>query len=266
MFQKCINILKLLSRIFRCCKKERFLPLTNCAYTHLEKKPRSIVTWNIQGLFLHMNNQKTKNIISTLQSFQSTDIICLQEVFDDDLKETIIYKLKDVYPYYLLGNTNKRYLFGEDSGLLILSRYPIEFKKEIILNQYNFPDRLANKSILYFSIGDLNLVTTHLQSNNMFENESMVIRQLYQLKEKSPFDKYIITGDLNSEMAYFHLQLEKNNYTRTWGDDEILDYILPCNYTDIWINTSVYDMNINNVSDHYPLSGVVQRNKDSSKK
>ena len=55
--------------------------------------------------------------------------------------------------------------------------------------------------------------------------------------------------------AYQHLGIQKNNIIRTWGKDEILDYILPWNYDDLLRvrNTSVPNIDISNVSDHYPL-------------
>ena len=33
------------------CFRQRYHSLTNCDYTRQTDKPRSIVTWNIQGLF-----------------------------------------------------------------------------------------------------------------------------------------------------------------------------------------------------------------------
>ena len=45
------NALCSIKRIFRCCKRESFLPLTNCGGVNTDHRPRTIVTWNIQGLF-----------------------------------------------------------------------------------------------------------------------------------------------------------------------------------------------------------------------
>ena len=250
---KVINYICLLGRIFRCCKKETFIPLTNCGYNRLDHKPRTILTWNIQGLFVYMNQPKIDNIIKHLQSFGMSDIICLQEVFEDSLKDTILHKLKDNFPYYLLGNINKRYIVGEDSGLMVVSKYPIEFVKEVILDDYFLPDRMANKSVLYFKVGDLNLVTTHLQSDNIFSNSDISLKQLQLIKDRSPFNKFIITGDLNNQLAYSHLNLEKNNSIPTWKD-ETLDYIMPYNYKTMKvISTSVSKIDLDNVSDHFPL-------------
>ena len=254
-FTKFWNLLCTIKRIFRCCQRKPFIPLTNCGQANTDHKPRTIVTWNVQGLFLFMNKEKPMNIVNQLTQMDKSDIICLQEVFDDELKETIICKMKYTHPYYLLGNTTKRYIVGEDSGLLVLSKYPIEFVKEIILDQYNLPDKMANKSMIFFKIGDLNLMNTHLQSNNMFDNSVMSTQQLKQLKDLCPFDRCIFVGDLNNELAHKHLGIRKNNLIRTIQTNEILDYILPWNYDDhISVRcTSVPNIDITNTSDHYPL-------------
>lgn len=253
------NCICSIGRLYRCYKSKKFRHLTNSNYVDTTDKPTSIVTWNIQGLFIYMNKTKTKNILNQLLIMKQTDIFCLQEVFEDHLKEEIIYTMKDSHPYYLLGNTYKRYIIGEDSGLLILSKYPIKFVKESVLDEYFFPDRMANKSILYFKVGCLNIMTTHLQSDFMFYNKDISDKQLKLLKDKVPFNKFIITGDLNNENAEKQLSIRKNNIINTWWDGyktkKILDYILPYNYEDILtvFSTSVPNIDITNISDHYPL-------------
>ena len=49
------------------CFRQRYHSLTNCGYTRQSDKPRSIVTWNIQALFMHMNDDKTRNILYQLK-------------------------------------------------------------------------------------------------------------------------------------------------------------------------------------------------------
>ena len=90
-----------IGRIFRFCKSKKFMPLTNCNTVNTTDKPTSIVTWNIQGLFIHMNKTKTKNILNQLLLMKQTDIFCLQEVFEDHLKEE----------HYLYDERNSSLLF-----------------------------------------------------------------------------------------------------------------------------------------------------------
>jgi len=257
-FHKIINTLSKIFKIrYICCKKKKLL-CSNCEDNNVYDKPVSAMTWNIQGLFYFLNPYKQKNIIKRLQENEN-DIICLQEVFEDSLKQEIIQKLYYKYPYYLLGNTDKKCIFGEDSGLLILSKYKIKFVKEILLSNNILPDILANKSILYFSVGNLNFATCHLQSSNMFFSEDISGNQIKILLQESPFKQYFILGDLNNNDAYIHTNCVKNNYETTWNN-EILDYIFTINYKHIDINVEADKTNIQDVTDHYPLSCTIKYN------
>ena len=246
--------IKLLGRLFRPCKPDK-LKITNTHTNHSLDKPLSIVTWNIQGLFCYLSDLKIKNIIKSLHTFNQ-DIICLQEVFEDSLKQIIIQKLSYKYPYYLCGNINKKYIIGEDSGLLILSKYKIKFIKEILLQDNYFPDKMANKSILYFKVGCLNLVNTHLQSSYMYNIQDISAKQIKLLIKESPFVEFIITGDLNNNNGFDYCCCEKNNHNFTWNN-QILDYILPIKYSNLSIQTKVSDIDITNTSDHNPLCAMI---------
>ena len=250
------NILKTLGRLKYICVYPKTLPITNCELCNPLDNPKSIVSWNIQGLFLFMNPLKTENILRELHYF-TEDIICLQEVFENPLKERIIEGLKDKYPYYLTGNRNKRFWVGEDCGLLVLSKYKVQFVKEVILDEYVFPDTMANKSVLYFRIGCRNFVTTHLQSSNMNDAEDIAIRQIKIVMNESPFKEYIITGDLNHPEAHLHIGCPKSIHKNTCNN-EILDYIVPINLPNLAMDIGVSDIDITEVSDHYPLIGRIQ--------
>ena len=214
--------------------------------------PKKIISWNIQELFFYTNVSKVNNIVGRLKSFDA-DTVCLQEVFEDRAKEVIINELRDKYPYFLLGHTKKKYIIGEDSGLLILSRYPIEFVKENLLKDPRLPDSLANKTVLYFKIGNLNFATTHLQSSYSDISE----KQLLSLVNNSPFDNFIIIGDLNNTNADKILDINKNNICNTY-EDCILDYIINIGYKDINIEVESIEINIKNTTDHLPIIGKIK--------
>lgn len=255
-----LNISLLPLRIFRFCfgkKKENCIKLQgseiiSTPYIDNNFFPKTLISWNIQELFLYRNSSKLNNLIKRLSSF-NVDLLCLQEVFDDTSKKVIINKLKYDYPYYLLGNTAKKYIVGEDSGLMIFSKYPIKFIAEDMLEDLRWPDCMALKTNLYFSVGKLNFVTTHLQS--VYEDISK--KQLIKLVEHSPFDNFIILGDLNNSSVYDILNLPVNNICNTC-DNLILDYILPINYNNLDLSVSVLNININNTSDHLPIFGEIK--------
>jgi len=255
-----ITIRSILNCIFVVLRIFRFLDLSNYSNkprlssnnSNFKKLyyPKEIISWNIQELFLYRDIGKLYNIINYLKEF-NCDVICLQEVFENYTKNKIIEELKKKYPYYLSGNMNKKYIIGEDSGLLVLSKLPINFIKEINLKNMKLPDSLANKTILYFKIGIINFITTHLQSDCIETSE----RQIYNLINCSPFKKFIITGDINNSNLCEILKVKQNNKENTY-DNCILDYIVPYGY-DFKIETKVLNIDITNTSDHYPIFGKI---------
>ena len=261
--KKCVrivcNALLSVGRLRRCCTNKKYddYKRTNCDDTMISDTilPRKIVSWNIQGLFLYMGQDKTDNIIERIRSMDG-DIVCLQEVFEDELRSDIINRLSDIYPYYLCGNLEKRYIVGEDSGLLVLSKQPIHYQNEIILEDYVFPDRMANKSILYFESYQLNFATTHLQSSNLYDSESLSNKQIHQIVDRSIHKNMIICGDLNHTPANDILSIDRNNEVPTC-DDDILDYILSINYDHFKIVPYVPYFDLERTSDHRPIIGYL---------
>lgn len=256
--QKIKNSLCSLKRCKRFFQNSEYIPISNCSESYISNKVNkitSLATWNIQGLFFYMSSEKHTRLLYEL-SLLNQDVICLQEVFECKLKQDIIKTMSNTHPYYLLGNTHKRYIIGEDSGLLVLSKYPIQFKKEIILEDAVLPDSLSNKSILYFSVGNLNLVNTHLQSPNVNSAEHIATKQTKQIGAESPFDEYIIMGDLNNIQAFRDLDCIPNNTSTTWNQS-ILDYIIPMGYTNLTLQTNVSDRDIKGITDHNCLFGKI---------
>jgi len=245
-----LNLSLLPLRIFRICqrikRKDRPLLQYNNQYI---RDPKTIISWNIQELFLFRNTNKLNNVIKYLLTL-NVDVICLQEVFEDQSKDIIIKMLSKNYPYYLLTNTTKKYILGEDSGLLVLSKIPINFNNEVFLEGLLFPDSFSNKTIMYFSIGKINFGTTHLQSS--YSNVSQL--QLQKLIETAPFKKFILVGDLNNNNVCKLTGTKQTNYNFTC-ENEIIDYIIPIGYKNIKIDVTVKNIDLLNTSDHFPIEG-----------
>jgi endonuclease/exonuclease/phosphatase family metal-dependent hydrolase len=213
---------------------------------------KKITTWNVQELFWYCyKGNKINNIIDHIKQFDS-DIICLQEVFESYSFELIVNNkyLKERYPFYLTGTQANRFIIGENSGLLVLSKYPIKFHQFTQFHQTTFPDILACKGALYFSVGDTNFITTHLQS----ECPRIAKRQLHYILNESPFTKKtILLGDLNINDACDELGLCTNNnmITHLWSSSK-LDYIL--NITnDVQLDIDIDHFSLENCSDHWPV-------------
>jgi exonuclease III len=77
---------------------------------------------------------------------QDDDIICLQEVFTEEATEILVNKLKGKYPH-IVHNVGKN-VVGMNSGLMLLSKYPLEkvefetFESRVGLN------KLSQKGVL----------------------------------------------------------------------------------------------------------------------
>lgn len=255
LFFRIFNILILPFRFIRCCYHNE-LKKTNCnLYLVSDTNPKSILTWNIQSMCFFTNNRRVKNIIKYLKNF-NCDILCLQEVFEDNVKLKLINQLSDIYPYYLLGKTKKKYIIGEDSGLLILSKYNINFIKEIEFSGNVCPDIMAQKTMLYFSVGNFNFSTAHIHSNNKIISEKHIKKSLYM----SPFNEYILLGDLNNCEAENIVSINKNNNIPTCKN-EILDYILPIGYKNKHFDISVIKINLKDVTDHLPIKCIINNSE-----
>jgi len=229
--------------------------LTNPLNVPITNKPvKKIMTWNIQELFWYTNEKKINKIIDFIKTLDC-DVVCLQEVFEISSLNKILYD-KDIfqkYPFSITGSMKSKYIFGENSGLLVLSNQPIQYKKFEPLLPYEFPDSGASKGILYFKVGAYNFATTHLQS----ENELIAAQQMRLARDSSPFnDSFILLGDLNHENADLLLQCKKNNFEFTHDSSRILDYILPMDSTCFPpLKIKVIDIFCKGMSDHCPIVG-----------
>ena len=217
-----------------------------------KKSIKSICNWNVQELWWHSyHKRKIKNIIDHI-SKSKFDVFCLQEVFETDVLTAILNNkaIREQYPYYLTGNLCNRFIFGESSGLLVLSSQPIVFKQFTPFYRTACPDTLASKGALYFTIGEINFITTHLQSANI----PLALHQLKAIIKNSPFSrKTILLGDLNISDPFTFLSIPRNNVQHTHDSGRTLDHIIPIT-SDIKLDSIVVDyINLKNTSDHWPI-------------
>jgi len=211
----------------------------------------SIMTWNVQELFWYQSPGKLDNVVEYLRN-APCDLICLQEVFEHNSLDRIIYdaRIRRKYPFFLTGDMRNKYLIGESSGLLVLSSYPLTLVKFAPLVGCEFPDSFASKGVLYFSVGSRNFATTHLQS----ENQRIAGYQLQYILLESPFGRdFTLLGDLNHETADKVVNVARNNSLITHESNRILDYILPLSGAKFRIKRDT--INLHNTTDHYPLIG-----------
>ena len=170
-----------------------------------------IVTWNICCLPKWINQYQDPNkciysIIKILKSLNA-DIICLQELFDVNIRNLFLKYFQNYNIIY--ENTSSYFYFN--SGLMILTKYTCVKSNFIPYKICCGEDRFSNKGFLYtvLKIKDTykTVVNTHINNDEPvihFISPSYIIKQqlkqllsyIYSLKQ---FNKQVyLCGDFNS--------------------------------------------------------------------
>tara|TARA_Y100000389_G_scaffold92630_1_gene89396 strand:+ start:463 stop:1332 length:870 start_codon:yes stop_codon:yes gene_type:complete len=242
-----------------------------------------IVSYNIDGLFLHYNHNNYVNIskyIRYLFTDEKIDIICLQEVWEKNIYDLIIKNLNDLNLFHTFPPTSKKYCVGEHSGLLIISKYPIILSDFEIYDKSNFTCLMTNKGIQYVTIkvnnDYISLINTHLQSSfNRYnlQYQNTTINQINFIKDyliKYNIKNCLIIGDFNLKEEYMDLFLHDNsefkvpynykNLVSLAKENELLDYFVF--YNDIFQDKKINFKICNNIyySDHYPIMININKN------
>ena len=142
------------------------------------------------------------------EAVHDLDAILIQEVFDNSARATLLAQLAPEYPYQTAVVDLPNIL--EDGGIMIVSRWPIEVEQQMIWNDCNTPDCLANKGVMYARINKLgrkyHLFSTHQQAFN--GNDDVAVRNLQMQQfnafidaQNIPADEAVIFGgDMNVDM------------------------------------------------------------------
>lgn len=192
--------------------KESYMPEK---YKDDHDNDKSIVTWNIQKFPWSLKSFKQKDINDIIKN---NSIILLQECFDETYE-----LLESCFPEYYICRGNLKGLNMMNSGLAILSKYPIEkveFKQYKHYNPYSF-ELFSEKGYLTAIINingkKVYVINTHLQSSDFERYDKNAILQLNELFEymnelKSKKINFVIGGDFNIDIKdFFTLSNIKNN-------------------------------------------------------
>ena len=150
----------------------------NHAFSNNSNDTIKIVSWNVQMLprifqpFTKLTRKKQKirapKIIQYLNA-SDFDVIVLQEVFDKPIQKQIKKGLIVNYPYQQ-APIKEGFTWRISSGVMLLSKYPFEFKKNVIFNTSKKSDKAAQKScvLIEVSIGNKKIFVggTHLDSKS----------------------------------------------------------------------------------------------------
>lgn|GEM_PF-4377759 len=137
------------------------------------------------------------------------DVIAFNEAFDDDSRYLLRKELRTLYPFQSSHAGKDRGVF-QDSGVFIVSRFPIVEEDEVTFGQLcnrDMEDCLADKGIKYVKIYKdghfVHVFGTHLQNGNTLADEKVKLVQVKMMvdfakrKNLGAEDKVIVLGDLN---------------------------------------------------------------------
>lgn len=166
------------------------------------------MTWNIfmvpPVIFKSCQTERAYLIADYIKN-QNADILVLDEAFMQKTRKIIYDTLKDNYPYQ--STITKRGFFKTNSGIWILSKYPISQQQFIKYKKKKGSDVFAKKGAVLVHVHvngkQIQIVGTHTQSLN--KNWATRAKQFQQLKTML-LDKYFvdsipqfIIGDLNCD-------------------------------------------------------------------
>jgi endonuclease/exonuclease/phosphatase family metal-dependent hydrolase len=165
------------------------------------------------------NDWKTERLLDFLTAAHAGrfDVICLQEMFGfASRRRTVAIERAKLlgFSYHAFPSTSMRHLLkGKiiDSGLLVLSRYPIVSSRTCVYDHGCDVDALTNKGALHVTVDVhgrmVDFITTHLQASYVHKSEAQnaksvqvrqnQVAQLRQMIDQCPNSHCLVLGDLN---------------------------------------------------------------------
>jgi endonuclease/exonuclease/phosphatase family metal-dependent hydrolase len=184
---------------------ERYIPenYTNNGIDNIDLNNLSIVTYNIQKFPWALKSLGDEEISKIIKSHS---IVLLQECFNETYDSLEIH-----YPDYHICRGNLKGLNMMNSGLVIMSKFPIidvKYKEYKDANPWSF-DYFSEKGYLTanIKIGDkyIKVVNTHLQSSDFHRYDKYALSQLKDLMSylndlDNNREDYIAGGDFNIDI------------------------------------------------------------------
>ena len=159
-----------------------------------------IMTWNIFMIPKPFNftsqTERTDLIAEKLKNIDS-DVLFFQESFTRYSRRHIVETLKHEFPYHTrLKSSGKFYQFL-NSGVFVLSKFPIKTLAEVFYNECSNTDCFASKGFIFLEMTlpsgkKIQIGSTHLQAWDKPKNIKTRVSQLNQIK--STLEKFKISG------------------------------------------------------------------------
>jgi len=168
---------------------------------HIEDRDETVLTFNIKKFPWCWKSFASPEINRLIRRHS---IVCLQECFDE-----AFHALEHYFPYYYIARGTLKGLKLFNSGLVILSKYPIleaEFHPYRDCNRCSC-DMFSEKGFLSILIDmgnkrHVRIINTHLQSSDYERFDKKAILQMTQLLNylKTVQVPYLVGGDFNIDV------------------------------------------------------------------
>ena len=242
-----------------------------------------VVSYNIDDIACHRHRYPNKDaarameIVSYLES-TNADVICLQEVWSETMKQELTDAFLAKHFYIALPPWYKKYVFGENTGLMTISRYPIVTQTFVPFDTKRGLCRFMNKGVQFCHIRipnmdsytEFNIANTHLQTSYSMlgvymDFEKIAKQQLCKIIDETPYEWSLLAGSFNISKNNMDNFIESEKNIKYFGENsdstkvnssDRSDYIALIKIVPgedkIMSNSNKIDSDIN-LSDHYPL-------------
>lgn len=221
------------------------------------------------------------------------DVICFNEMWDIHVADRIAEDLSDVFPHSHRAPVLKRALSTDmiGSGLMILSKYPIEDPQFVKYNKSAWTDSLMEKGYLAVTINNVRIFSTHMQSIHLLayfrqDNIRQLMEGINAYRQRHPRKHVLAIGDINinserekeynmitqvmKSQGLNELELNGKNIQTIPNSTVYLDYAFSTapgrSYTAPGLMredelkesfAAEYKYSGNDISDHYPLLAIL---------
>ena len=215
----------------------------NHAFSNNRTDTIKIVSWNVQMLprifkpFTKLTRKKQKTRAPKIIQYLNAadfDVVVLQEVFDKPIQKQIKKGLIVNYPFQQ-DPIKEGFTWRISSGVMILSKYPLELKKHVIFNTSKKSDKAAQKACTLVEIEIENKKI--LVGGTHFDSKSQESRYMqYEMTKNEIINEFVsdtipfyLAGDFNTErnhedytkmISAFNLNCFELNNERPYTFDE----------------------------------------------
>jgi len=221
----------------------------------------NVLAYNVWALLPGLVSKDTTDRLTEIsKQLQGFDVVVLSELFENGRRADFLDRIRNEFPYQTRVVDRSGSI--EDGGVLIVSRWPIEYEAQTTFSSCDSDDCMAAKGVMYARINKAgrkyHVFGSHTQAWAAPENQATRAHQFAEMKgfidqQSIPaHEAVIIAGDLNVDKTRFPSEYQAmlstlnasevmqsaDSYAYTadgnvnaWTDGrpEFLDYVLTSN-------------------------------------